>query len=115
MRRRKRLAHQRLKPDSMSKGEIVLEDVTVYWGDPEIPMVSTSQHRNEDEEVDSLSGSKHSKNSEKSLRTDAVRDVEGEEIERLPQPILNDLNWKVQSGELCAIVGRVGRYVWGMN
>lgn len=79
-----------------AKGEIIVQDATIYWSDPSVPIDET-QH------------SKVSKgsNDEKSIATEpevveAVADV------KYPSAVLQNVSFSVKPGELCAVVGRVG-------
>jgi ABC-type multidrug transport system fused ATPase/permease subunit len=76
-------------------GKIVVNEATVYWNDPNIPL-DTTVH------------SKRSDNDGKSVDT-APDVVEGElEAVRYAKPILENISVNVNPGELCAVVGKVG-------
>jgi ABC-type multidrug transport system fused ATPase/permease subunit len=89
-------------------GGISIEDATIYWGDPSVPIIpSGSAH------PDSLDGSTHSNKSGRSssLKKSDKQFVDEEEttpVLSYPHAILRDLSLNVAPGELCAVVGRVG-------
>ena len=79
---------------ALAGGTIEMQDATVYWNDPNIPLDVTVH-------------SKHSDNDSKSVST-VPEAIEGEPDVRYPKPVLQNLSMKVSPGELCAIVGKVG-------
>lgn len=74
-------------------GQIEIQDATIYWSDPNIPL-DVTQH------------SKRSDNDGKSVDT-VPEAIEGEAV-RYAKPILENLNMTVSPGGLCAVVGKVG-------
>lgn len=81
--------------DKLGGGTIEIEDATIYWSDPSIPLDVTLH-------------SKRSDTDGKSVET--VPDVVEVEADatRYAKPILENLTMKVKPGELCAVVGKVG-------
>ena len=76
-----------------AEGEIDIKNATIYWSDPNIPLDDTQ----------------HSRRSSKSSKNEGTdTDAETEGAERYPKAILSDLSMNIKSGELCAVVGRVG-------
>ena len=97
-----------LDDEDLKKGEIKAKDVTIYWGDPKVPIKNSDNG-----DGSSLDGSVHSRSSKsskkgKNVEEDLVVDAEATEVLRYPKAILSDINLNVVPGELCAIVGRVG-------
>ena len=81
--------------DKSGGGTIDIEDATVYWSDPSIPLDVTVH-------------SKRSDNDGKSVETvPDIAEVEPDAV-RYAKPILENLTMKVNPGELCAVVGKVG-------
>lgn len=80
--------------ETKGTGEIVIENATVYWSDPSIPL-TRAEH--EDESVDK---SEHTKKSDYSKLSD------NELI--YPKAVISGISLHVGPGELCAVVGRVG-------
>ena len=74
-----------------AEGEIEVEDATIYWSDPSIP----------------LDDSQHSSKSSKKVGSTGT-DTDSETPERFPKAILSHVSMRVKPGELCAVVGRVG-------
>jgi ATP-binding cassette, subfamily C (CFTR/MRP), member 1 len=68
-------------------GKIVLEKATVYWNDPSVPLENSTVH------------------SKKSDTSDE-EDDDANSV-RYPKPILKDVSFTVETGKLCAVVGRV--------
>ena len=89
--------------DPDQPGSIRLEGATVYWSDPSVPLVDDS---------------KHSKSTEaRGDQTDGEDDITTKSMEeggngsghlRYPKAVLRDMTMEVSTGELCAVVGRVG-------
>lgn len=94
--------------DGLTKGSIKVNNATIYWRDPNTPLDETDDSSSD---ASSLSGSNHSFSKSTSMKKDKsetnVADSEIVEL-RYPQAILNDVNCDVQSGDLVAIIGRVG-------
>jgi ABC-type multidrug transport system fused ATPase/permease subunit len=96
-----------LGDESLKNGEIQASNVTIYWGDPNVPIKSTD----DDDNGSMLDGSNHSKSSRKSKKSvdkEGDNDAEATGELRYPKAILTGVNLKIVPGELCAIVGRVG-------
>jgi ABC-type multidrug transport system fused ATPase/permease subunit len=94
--------------DSLKVGEIKGSDVTVYWGDPTVPIKN-----NEDEELRaSLNASRRSSLSSRGSKRDVTEgksiDEEEEEVLRYHKAILSNIDFNIAPSELCAVVGRVG-------
>jgi ATP-binding cassette, subfamily C (CFTR/MRP), member 1 len=79
--------------EEQGDGEIVIENATVYWSDPNIPM---SRAEVDDKSLDKSEHTKsdHSKMSEEDLV--------------YPKPVVSDISLRIAARELCAVVGRVG-------
>ncbi|KAI2497361.1 hypothetical protein MHU86_17126 [Fragilaria crotonensis] len=79
--------------DEKGQGEIVIENATVYWSDPNIPV---SRAEIDDKSLDKSEHTKsdHSRVSEEDLV--------------YPKPVVSDISLRIAPGELCAVVGRVG-------
>ena len=75
--------------DNGGKGELLIENATIYWKDPKIPISKT------DLSDKSMNTSEHTKQSD-----------EGEV--RYPKPVISNISLNVAAGELYAVVGRVG-------
>ncbi len=99
--------------ESLERGSVNFKDATIYWRDPNVPLQDASDHARSDSS--SLSGSSHSRGSlkndikgnDKTKSETNVDDTEEEEL-RYPQAILSNLSFSVKSGELVAVIGRVG-------
>jgi ABC-type multidrug transport system fused ATPase/permease subunit len=98
-----------------SKGEIIVDNATLYWYDPNEPLPRSVL--NSDDTVSEKSSK--SNKSQRRLSTTAEKKksssrkllptvVEDEEEMVYPKPVLNNVNIHVSTGELCAIVGPVG-------
>ena len=88
-------------------GDIELKDTTIYWNHPDVPidppMDDSTQHsRKSKKSVATGSDDEKSTRSITEAGSSAMT-----EAPRYAKPILNRVNMKVQSGELCAVVGRV--------
>jgi len=100
-----------LDDDSLRTGEVKATDVTIYWGDPKVPIRGTDS----DDNLSCLDGSSHSRSSRKSKNSSKKSgdkedddDAEATEELRYPKAILKSVDLNIVPGELCAIVGRVG-------
>ena len=74
-------------------GEIVFDNATIYWSDPNSPMTKA--------EIDdkSLDKSEHSKSDySKILEDDLI----------YPKAVVSEVSLRIAPGELCGVVGRVG-------
>jgi len=94
--------------NSDEKGEVIVENATLYWSDPKLPLPrSVNNPPSLDNSERSSIGSRLSlrkSNSKTSLDT-----VEEQPTDLIyPTAVLSDVNIRVQPGELCAIVGPVG-------
>ena len=109
-------------------GEIVIENASFYWFDPKKPLprsvleetakdssISGSQHSSSSNQQMSKQKSKRIRFSQTASSKDAVEsstldpDATVEEANVVyPRPVLKDVNVKVATGTLCAIVGPVG-------
>lgn len=87
------------------KGTVIVENATIYWRDPNDlskPIETKDDTDNKNKQKDSAS---------KSPKIVEENDNDDNEVAESNLPntaVLTDVNWKVQPGELCAIVGRVG-------
>ncbi len=102
--------------ESLKTGEMKVDNVTIYWSDPDTPIVKA------DDDASSVGskGSKSSKGSKKSGKDSSKQAKNGVVLTNLdaemqtsdnlvyPKAILGDVTLDVAPGELCAIVGRVG-------
>jgi len=91
-----------LRQEEATEGRIVVDQATVYWNDPDIPLDET-QHS-----VKSSSMSKSS--SKKQIDKGNNSQTDGEESTaelRFAKPILTKTTLTVEPGQLCAVVGRV--------
>jgi ATP-binding cassette subfamily C (CFTR/MRP) protein 1 len=79
-----------------ARGEIVVEDATVYWDDPNEPI-----HDTKGEENTSLTMSSTFEDV-----SSAASSAEDPQV-RYPKAALKKANFRVSHGELCAVVGRV--------
>ena len=79
--------------DESAVGEIELNDATVYWSDPDVPLTDESEHSTKS----SIDGKSESTGTE----SEAV-------ALKSAKPILCNVSIKVHQGELCAVVGKVG-------
>lgn len=99
-----------------AKGEVIVENATLYWHDPKTPLPRSVLEKNKssldssDRSKSSAGGSRRisfrKKASKSSLETPET--VEEAELLVYPTPILSDVNIHIHTGELCAIVGPVG-------
>lgn len=95
------------REENVHPGEISVDDATIYWSDPSIPI-----HRTDDD--DSSVSSKGTTSSKKSKKSEATANAnESEALSTAtaelvyPKPIIKNATFKVKPGELCAVVGRV--------
>lgn len=79
--------------DNKGGGEIEVKDATVYWSDPSIPIDETQHSKVSDE---------------KSTKTTELDVVEAATEVKYPKAVLENISLGVKTGELCAVVGRVG-------
>jgi ABC-type multidrug transport system fused ATPase/permease subunit len=70
-------------------GEIRLQNATIYWSDPNIPLEETQHSR-------------------RSSRNNDDTETSENPPMRYPKPILSNVSLHIRPGELCAVVGRVG-------
>ena len=82
-------------------GEITVEHAKIYWSDPDVPLATVKRDEAE-------------KATEKIAANVSIRpnlddtDSESVSVDIFPKAILSDVSFQVGSGELCAVVGRVG-------
>lgn len=88
-------------------GKIVIENTTLYWRDPTIPMTREELLAKDNSSKLSLSErtSTHSSNNASSDGDDLTSK---EEELIYARPVVQDVNLRVETGQLCAIIGRVG-------
>jgi len=99
--------YERLESDGAGTGgEIVVEDATIYWSDPKIP-IHKADAGSDTESVSSKSVSSSQKSKATATKDDSELLDEEEDLV-YPKPILENVSFNVKPGELCAIVGRVG-------
>jgi ATP-binding cassette, subfamily C (CFTR/MRP), member 1 len=80
---------------TLGGGKIEIQNATVYWNDPKIPIETTLHSKLSDEDAKSVST--------------APDIVEGaSDGVRYAKPILENVSIDVRPGELCAVVGKVG-------
>lgn len=97
----------------LSKGEITVENVEVYWSDPSIAPEDDASG-DDDKSIASSVDDKSFTVDDKSTGTTEDKSVsettEASEapVRALAKPVLRDVSVHVAPGELCAIVGRVG-------
>ena len=95
-----------------SKGEIIVDNATLYWYDPNEPLprsvLNSDDTVSEKSSKSNKSQRRLSTTEKKSSRKLLPTVVEDEEEMVYPKPILNNVNIHVSTGELCAIVGPVG-------
>ena len=78
-------------------GRIELENATIYWNNPEIPLDETQHSR------------KSSASQQKAAEVDdkSSTDMESSGEVRYAKPILTSISMSVEPGQLCAVIGRV--------
>lgn len=84
-------------------GEILVEDATIYWSDPSIPI---SKHDVDDDSSVSSKSVASSRKSKSTAKEESELLTEDGELV-YPKPVLEHVSFKVKPGELSAIVGRV--------
>ena len=90
--------------EDLSTGEVVINNATIYWGDPNVPIPVT-----DDSSHSSIGSSANSKTGRRKSNQDDYNVIAEEEPEmRYCKPIVNDVNVNIYQGELLAIIGRVG-------
>lgn len=82
--------------DSILKGQIVVDDIDIYWGEPD----STQASKEDSTHESSVNGD--------SSHADSTNDVKTEDPEVANRAILKSVSLNIKPGELMAIVGRVG-------
>jgi ATP-binding cassette subfamily C (CFTR/MRP) protein 1 len=82
-----------------AKGEIVVEDATVYWDDPNEPIHDTDTEHEENISLSTASSTVEDASS-------AASSAEDPQV-RYPKAALKKATFRVSPGELCAVVGRV--------
>jgi ATP-binding cassette subfamily C (CFTR/MRP) protein 1 len=105
-----------------SGGGITLRDAEIFWSDPAIPLDSTKQKVDKLDETSSSAstteksiGGSSDHSDDGSTSTDRhnngthLDDAENPEpVLRYPKAVLKNFNVDIKSGEICAVVGRVG-------
>lgn len=121
------LGYSRL-PDEA--GEIIIENASLYWFDPKKPLpkgivdestrnssVSDSQHSSASSQQGTKQNSKRrvsfrrlssSRRTDKNEEPDPVATIQDGNELVYPKPVLSDVNIRVSTGTLCAVVGPVG-------
>ena len=79
-------------------GEISVENAKIYWSDPTIPICSVRKDEDKEEVKQALDAT---------LRETGSQDSE-EGIAAYPKPVLSNVSFHVDSGDLSAVIGRVG-------
>jgi ATP-binding cassette subfamily C (CFTR/MRP) protein 1 len=98
------------REEGANAGEITVQDATIYWSDPNVPI---SKPDDDDSSVASKSVASSKRSSNKSKQSTIIANdftsVESSADTELvyPKPVLDSVNFKVKPGELCAVVGRV--------
>jgi ABC-type multidrug transport system fused ATPase/permease subunit len=90
-------------------GEVIVENATLYWSDPNKPLPRSALNRVsmlDTVEESSRKGSISRSSSKSSLAQETT--VAEEEDLIFPKPVLQGVNLRVKPGELCAIIGPVG-------
>lgn len=82
--------------ESILKGQIVVNDIDIYWEEPDNTETSTEDSMN----AQSVHG--------ESSHADSLSDVKVEEPEITHRAILKGVSLNIKPGELMAVVGRVG-------
>jgi len=87
-------------------GKIIVENATLYWRDPTMPMTREELLSKENNSKSSLlsldNASTHGSNTSKSGTPDDHPEL------IYAKPVIQHASMKVESGQLCAIIGRVG-------
>lgn len=97
------------RDEATSEGEIRVDDATIYWSDPNVPIAKP------DDDDSSVSGKSIKSTGSNSKSTIVANDFASDEISTsgpdaelvYPKPVLDHVTFSVQSGQLCAVVGRV--------
>mmetsp|Transcript_842 Transcript_842/g.2339 ORF Transcript_842/g.2339 Transcript_842/m.2339 type:complete len:1469 (-) Transcript_842:87-4493(-) len=87
-----------------NNGEIVVEGASVYWSDPAVPVAAVAEDRSLDD-TDRKSTASLDATDRKSI---AATEPDDELAEVYPNAILSDISFRVDSGQLTAVIGRVG-------
>jgi len=99
------------KDDSLNNGELKVENVDIYWSDPNVPLAipedSDASSVGTRSSVGSMKSNKSSKKS-KGVIVQIDTEMQSTENIRYPKRILGDVNLNIASGDLCAIIGSVG-------
>ena len=97
--------------NSEGNGEVIVENATVYWADPKVPLSRTALNKppSIDNSGRSSVGSSRRLSLRKGNSKTSLDTVEEQPADLIyPTAILSDVNIRVQPGELCVIVGPVG-------
>jgi ABC-type multidrug transport system fused ATPase/permease subunit len=84
------------------EGSIIIENAEVYWGDPRVSVDKTVEIDIKDDTSTAMSTDDNRSSADSSDTESGL----GDGIDR-PRAVLSNINMKVSSGELCAVVGRV--------
>jgi ATP-binding cassette, subfamily C (CFTR/MRP), member 1 len=76
-------------------GKIEIQNATVYWNDPNIPLETTQHSKISDDDAKSVSTAPD------------IIEVASDGV-RYAKPVLENISIEVEPGELCAVVGKVG-------
>lgn len=79
-------------------GEISVENAKIYWSDPTVAICSVKKDEDREEIRQALDAT---------LRETGSQDSE-DGIAAYPKPVLSDVSFHVDSGDLSAVIGRVG-------
>lgn len=90
--------------DEQGAGKIVVKDAEVYWCDPEIPLKT----ENNDNEDNSTVATSSGENKDVSDINPESADPEVAKNLHFPKPALKSVSLEVNTGQLCAVIGRVG-------
>lgn len=83
-------------------GRIVVDEATVYWNDPDVPLDETQHSAKSTKSLSpKLSREKGDNNSQTDLDGESVTEF------RYAKPVLTKASLTVEPGQLCAVVGRV--------
>jgi len=96
------------------KGEVKIENATVYWSDPNTPIPRSALKNISpmDMSTKSSSSSKSTRSLFRSKSNNTLAETQSSEVDDnelvYPTAILKDVNIHISNGELCAVVGPVG-------
>lgn len=96
------------------KGEVKIENATVYWSDPNTPIPRSALKNISpmDMSTKSSRSSKSTRSLFRSKSNNTLAETQSSEVDEnelvYPSAILKDVNIHISNGELCAVVGPVG-------